>query len=393
MDIKKEVSLLRDELINLRKDFHMHPELGFEEYRTSARILDYLQECGIEAKTVAKTGVVGLLRGAKPGPTVMLRADIDALAVQEMNEVPYKSIYEGKMHGCGHDGHTAILLVAAKILSRHKDKINGNVKFVFEPNEETAGAPEMIKEGVLQDPDVDAAFGLHLWTPLESGKIAVVSGPIMAACEEFELTIYGKGGHTSTPHTAIDPIMVATQIVQFTQIIQTREVDSREPTVIMFGKINGGTGRNIIPEKVQLGGTLRFLYKNEAEGKKWIKERFESLIAGICKTMGAEYELEYIPSNNAIINNPEMAEIVAAAAEETLQDCKCVVPEVYMAGDDFAEFTRKVPGVFYFLGSGNKEKGTTYPHHHPRFDIDEDTLPLGVEMHIRTVLKFLNEHN
>ncbi|HHX51332.1 MAG TPA: amidohydrolase, partial [Clostridia bacterium] len=283
MDFRNEVLHLRDELVFLRRDFHQNPELGYEEFLTSQKIIKYLTEIGIKVKKVAKTGVVGLLEGGMPGGTVLLRADMDALAIQEMNDVSYKSLKEGKMHACGHDGHMAMLLIAAKILSRHRDRLKGQVKFVFQPNEETAGALDMIKEGVLNDPQVDAAFGIHLWTPLPTGAIGIVAGPIMAANEEFELKIFGKGGHTSAPENAVDPIIAASIVVQTIQTIQTREVSALAPTVIMFGKIRGGTGRNIIAEQVELGGTIRFLYENEDQEKEVLKERFERVIAGICQ--------------------------------------------------------------------------------------------------------------
>ncbi|WP_227764793.1 M20 metallopeptidase family protein [Zhaonella formicivorans] len=391
MDIKKEVALLNDELIKLRQDFHMHPELGYEEYRTSKIVANYLEECGLEVKTVAKTGVVGLLRGREQGRTVLLRADMDALAQTEMNDVPYKSVYEGKMHACGHDGHTAMLLVAAKILSRCRDQLKGNIKFVFQPNEETAGALDMINEGILENPRVDAAFGLHLWTPIESGKIGLVAGPTMAANEEFELAIIGKAGHTSSPQTAVDPIIVAATIVQSLQTVQTRESSVLTPTLIMFGKIQGGTGRNIIADKVELGGTIRYLYEDEVRNKELLKEKFERVIKGICAAMRAEYEMKYIPSNPSVMNDPKMVELVRTAVKETLGSESVIVPYLCMAGDDFAEFTHRVPSAYYFVGTGNKEKGTDYPHHHPRFNIDEDTLATGVELHVRTALAFLND--
>lgn len=388
MDIKREVGQFIGELIALRRDLHAHPELGYEEFRTSEIISQYLRACGLDTKKVAKTGIVGLLRGGKPGPTVLLRADMDALALQEMNDIPYKSKHEGKMHACGHDGHVAMLLVAAKILAKYREKISGNVKFVFQPNEETAGALDMIHEGVLEDPKVDSAFGIHLWTPLQSGTIGVVPGPIMAANEEFELTVIGKGGHTSEPHVGIDPIIAATQIIQAVQWIQTREVSVFRPTVIMFGKINGGTGRNIIPEKVELGGTIRFLYENEDAEKEVLKKRFERIITGICEATRTNYQLKYIPSNPSIFNDPRMVELIKAATRETLGQGGAIVSYSCMGGEDFAEFSKRVPSAFYFVGCGNREKGTDYPHHHCHFNIDEDSLAIGVEMHVRTVLKY-----
>ncbi len=391
MDIKEDVAQQYHELIELRRDFHSHPELGYAEYRTSGIVAEYLQKCGLEVKKLVGTGVVGLLRGAKEGRTVLLRADLDALAIRELNEVPYKSLNEGTMHACGHDGHIAMLLVAAKILAGHRESMCGNIKFVFQPNEETAGALDMIRAGVLEDPKVDAAFAIHLWSPLESGKIGVMAGPVMAANEEFELTIFGKGGHTATPETAVDAIIAAAAVVQAVQAIQTREKNPLDPTLIMFGKIQGGTGRNIVADQVKLGGTLRFLYHNEEQDKLELKRSFERVIEGICRVYRTTYRLEYIPSNPALLNDRTMVQSVQDAALKTLGSDQLVVPYHSLAGEDFAEFTRKVPSAFYFVGIGNREKGTDYPHHHPQFNIDEEVLATGVEMHVRTALSYLKD--
>lgn len=391
IDIKKEISLLQEELTALRRDFHKHPELGYQEHRTSQIVYEYLEKLGLEVTRVTKTGVVGLLKGSGGDKTIMLRADMDALPQEERTEIPYKSINKGVMHACGHDGHTAILLVAAKILSKHRDIIKGNVKFVFQPNEEEAGALNMINEGILENPRVDAAFGLHLWTPIESGKIGLASGPIMAAMEEFELGIIGKAGHTSAPHTAADPILAAASIIQSLQSIQTREIDPLLPIVIMTGRIQGGSGRNIIADRVNIGGTIRFLFNNEEEEKQILLDKFERVVKGICEAMGVQYELKYIPSNPSLMNNSKMTELVRKASKETYSTEDNVYEYKCMAGEDFAEFTHRVPSAFYFVGTGNAGKGTQYPHHHPMFDIDEDTLPLGVEMHVRTVLNFFSE--
>lgn len=389
-NLKKEIKSLEEELIAFRRDFHMYPELGYEEYRTSQIVYDYLNELGLEVKKINKTGVVGLLKGNEQGKTVMLRADLDALPQNEEADVPFKSVNKGLMHACGHDGHTAMLLVAAKILTKYKDNIKGNIKFVFQPNEEEAGALDMIKEGVLENPKVDAAFGIHLWTPLKSGEIGLAEGPVMAALEEFELKIYGKAGHTGSPHTAIDPIIAATNIIQTIQSIQTREIDPLCPIAIMIGKINGGTGRNIIADKVEIGGTIRFLFKNEEAEKKALLEKFERVINGICIAMNVEYSLDFIPSNPSLQNNGKMVSYVRKAALETFGVDDNFVEYRCMAGEDFAEFSQRVPSLFYFIGNGNEEKGTTYPHHHPKFALDEDTLKYGVEMHVRTALDYLN---
>jgi amidohydrolase len=389
-DLKQAILLLHDEVVELRRDFHMHPELGFEEFRTSKAVCSYLKELGLEVRLLATTGVVGLLKGNRPGPTVLLRADMDALPLQEMNSVPYKSIFDGKAHACGHDAHVAMLLVAAKVLVNRRHQIGGNIKFVFQPNEETvapkSGAVEMIKAGVLEEPAVDVAFASHLWTPIESGKIGVVCGPIMAGDEEFELTIYGKAGHTAFPQTAIDPIAAAVKVVEAVQTFQTREASG--PLLIMFGKFHGGTSRNVIPEKVELGGTIRYLLDNEDEQKEALLNGFERTIKGICMATRTDYEVKYIPSNPSAYNDPEIVDLVIDAAQETLGKKQKVVAHQSMAGEDFAEFTRRVPSAFYFIGAGSSEKACNFPHHHPCFNIDEGTLLTGVEMHVRTALKF-----
>ena len=391
MELKKEVESYAEEVIELRRDFHKHPELGFEEVRTSKVVANYLKGCGIEVERVAKTGIVGLLKGKQDGPTILLRADMDALPIQEMNDVPYKSVNEGVMHACAHDGHTAMLLVAAKILSQHRNDLKGNIKFVFQPNEEWSGARDMIDEGILNDPDVDVAFASHLWTPIESGKVAISAGPVMGALDEFKLVIKGQGGHTSAPQEAIDPILTVANIIQTTQMIQTREVNVLKPTLVMFGKINGGTTSNVIPEEVEVEGTIRYLYKGGKDSEERPKERFERIVSDVCRTHRAEYELEFIPSNSVVYNRPETTELVREVAEDVMGDSISIIDYVAMGGEDFSEFLEEVPGVFYFIGTGNEEKETDYPHHHPRFNIDEDTLITGVEMHVRTALAYLND--
>jgi len=392
MDIKEKVKDLNDEIIELRRDFHKHPELGFEEHRTAEIVADYLRDLGLEVtENVAETGVVGLLRGNHPGKTLMLRADMDALPIKEKNDVEYKSINEGVMHACGHDGHTAMLLVAAKILSQYKDKLHGNVKFVFQPNEESAGARQMIEEGVLEDPKVDGAFGIHLWTPIESGKIAISNGAVMGGLYEFEVTITGQGGHTSAPHTAIDPIVTASDIIQSVQTIQTREIDPFKPTLIMFGQINGGTATNIIPEEVELRGTIRYLYRDRPEGEERPRERFERIIDSVCKSHRANYEINYIVASPPVYNNEEMVKQARESAKKVLGNSENIVDYTNLAGEDFGEFSDEVPSTFYFIGTRNEEKGTDFDHHHPRFNIDEDTLAYGVEMHVRSAINYLSK--
>jgi len=391
MEIKKEITDLRDELIGLRRDFHKYPELGFEEIRTSGKVGAYLAECGLEVKRLAKTGIVGLLKGKGPGKTVMLRADMDALPVQEMNDIPYKSVHAGKMHACGHDGHTAMLLITVKILSRLRDKIIGTVKFVFQPNEENAGAALLAREGVLEDPKVDACLGLHLWTPIKNRRIGIATGPIMAGGEEFKITILGKGGHTGAPHQSVDPIITAGNIIQAVQIIQTREVDVLKPTLIMFGKIAGGSSSFVIPREVEMSGTIRYLCEDGEENAEKLKSRFERLVKSICIANRTDCEIKFIYLGRPVVNDEEMTDLVRKCAEKVV-GVGNIVPFRSMVGDDFSEFAVKVPSAFYFIGAGNKEKETNYPHHHSRFNIDEDVLTIGAEMHVQTALEFLGVH-
>lgn len=390
MNIKEEIKELEPELIKLRRDFHKHPELGWEEVRTAGIVAEYLRELGLEVtEGVSKTGVVGLLRGEKPGKTLLLRADMDALPVEEENDFEYKSQNEGLMHACGHDGHTAMLLVAAKILSRKIDEIAGNIKFVFQPNEETEAARFMIEEGVMEDPKVDAAMGIHLWTPIESGKIGLAPEAVMGGLYEFEIIIKGKGGHTSAPHLSKDPIIAGTNIIQQAQIIQTREIDPMKATTIVFGQFQAGNATNIIPEKAHLKGTIRYLYQGGRNTDEKPRRRLERIVAGVCNTSDLEYEIKYPATSSPVYNDPELVldleEIAAkvAGGTENLTEYRC------LAGEDFGEFSTYVPSVFYFVGTGNAEKGTDYPHHHPKFDIDEDTLKTGVEMHVRSALNYL----
>lgn len=391
MKIKSEVKKLAAEVIGLRRTLHKYPELGFQEYRTSEIVVDYLRGCGLEVRRIAGTGVVGLLAGKMPGRTLLLRADMDALPITEQNEVDYKSLHSGIMHACGHDGHMAMLLVAAKILSGFRDDLAGKIKFVFQPNEELAGAKMMIEKGVLDDPQVDAALAVHLWTPIRTGKLGITGGPVMAAQDNYRLIITGRGGHTASPQAAIDPIITAASIIQAVQMIQTREIDVLKPTQIMFGKIQGGTAPNIIPDQVELEGSLRWLYEGGPDSEENPHQRFERIVKGLCEAHRTGYSLEFIPSSSAVINNPGLAALVKKAAESVAGRVGDIIDNVCMAGEDFGEFGARVPSVLYFIGAGNKDKLADFPHHHPCFNIDEDALVCGVEMHVRTALLFLSD--
>jgi amidohydrolase len=387
MDINKTIEELNEELIGLRRDFHQHPELGYKEYRTSKIVADYLRKMDLKVEVINKTGVVGLLDTGKPGKTIMLRADMDALPIQEMTNLDYKSVNENVMHACGHDGHTAMLLITAKVLSKIKEQLRGKIKFVFQPNEEATGSLDMINKGVLENPKADGAFAVHLWTPLKSGQIGIVAGPVMAACETFMIKVKGKGGHTSAPHEAIDPVLSACQMVQSFQNMQTRENDPRKALVIMVGKIKGGTGANIIPEDVFLEGTLRSLSVNDEEREEY-KIKFERIIKAVCELNNTEYELNFHDCHPAVVNDTGLVQIVRESVHNLQEELE-IIPHISMAGEDFSEFSVRVPSAFYFIGTGNKEKKSDYPHHHPLFDIDESTLKTGVELFVLNVVAFL----
>ena len=392
-EIKKRIEELNSELIHLRRDFHRHPELGFKEYRTAETIENYLNKLGINTSRMTQTGVVAVLEGAKPGPVLMLRADMDALPIQEENDIDYKSCNKGIMHACGHDAHMAMLLIAAKILVDKKDAIAGTVKFVFQPNEEIAGAIHMIEDGVLEDPRVDAVMGLHVWTPVLSGKVGITAGPVMGGLDVFKMTIFGKGGHTGVPEDAVDPVIAAANLIQTVQVIQTREISNLQSTIIMFGKIAGGTKSNIIPEKVDLEGSIRFLYKGGPDSEEQPAERFKRIAEQVCRTHCCRCEIEIIHENIPLINDPEMTELARQTAAEVFKEKGTIIDNISMASEDFSEFGERVPGVFMFLGVGNPQKETHMPHHNPRFNIDEEPLTDGVEMYVRGTLNFFEKSN
>ena len=388
-NISETIQSCREEIIRLRRDFHRHPELGMQEVRTGKIVAEYLSDCGMEVTRLNTTGVSGLLRGASSGPTLLMRADMDALPIQELSETEYRSTVAGVMHACGHDAHTAMLLVAAKILAAKRSQLHGNIKFVFEPNEENIGALGMIEEGVLENPKVDACIGVHVWTPLASGTVGIKAGPIMAGMQHFKLVINGMGGHTATPHSAIDPIIAASAVIQTVQTIQTRQLDIlHEPSVIMFGSINGGTAANIIPDSVTLHGTIRYLYEGDDQSETSPLLRLRRTIEAVCAVHGTTCDLEFSFGHPTLVNDEAMVALVHRVVDG-MKPPLSVEPVVTLAGEDFSEFASRVPGVFYFLGAG-KTGEEIFPHHHPRFDIDEDVLEVGVEIHVRTALQFLS---
>ena len=374
-----EFKKYKDEVIRLRRDFHKHPELGFEENRTSGIVRDYLNDLGIETRVMAKTGVVGEINN-EGNKRIAIRADMDALPINEENDVPYCSIYPGKMHACGHDAHTAMLLVTAKILSQME--FEGNIRFIFQPAEEGLnGARKMVEEGAIDG--VDSIFGLHVWANLPSGNIAISPGPVLANVDLFRVVIKGKGGHGASPHETVDPIVASSYIISSLQSIVSRNVDPMKSAVITVGKINGGTAFNIIPENVEFEGTVRTF---DEDVHNLIEKRISELIENEARAFGAKGKIEYKHLNYATVNDERLAIIGRRVAARIMN---VVEQEPDMGGEDFSEYARIIPGLFAFLGTRNEEKGIIYPHHNPRFNVDEDALIYGVVFEVNMALELL----
>ncbi|HLX56509.1 MAG TPA: amidohydrolase [Ktedonobacteraceae bacterium] len=389
--LKSDIDELVPDLIATRRDLHEHPELAFEEVRTSGIVAQRLQKLGVEVQTgVAKTGVVGFLRGgaSKPGAkTIAIRADMDALPIYELNEIDYRSRADGKMHACGHDGHTSILLAVADILTKRKDELSGNVKFVFQPAEETvAGAAPMVKEGVMKD--VDGVIGLHLISDYTLGRVGVRSGPVFASADKLIFTVRGKGGHAAMPETTVDPIVIAAFIVTALQTLISRETSPFSPAVITIGKIQAGTAFNIIPETAEMHGTMRSFTK---EHRTKLLRRIPEVASGMASALGGSCDVQIIDGCPPCVNDSSMTEVVrnaaiAAVGEKGLDESEEVLSTT---SDDMACFLDAVPGCYFIVGANNPEKGADYPLHHPRFNIDEDALPVAVEVLSRAALDFL----
>jgi amidohydrolase len=388
--IRQRIEELNQEVINLRRDFHMHPELGFKEHRTAKVIETYLQNIGLETERKSDTGVIGLLVGPRPGSVLMLRADMDALPVTEENDLPYKSKNTGVSHACGHDAHMAMLLVAAKVLSECRERLTGTIKFVFQPDEEVAGAIRMVKDGVLENPKVDAVMGLHIWSLIQSGRVSISSGVVMGGMDVFKMMVKGKGGHTGYPHEAIDPVIAAANIIQSVQAVQTREIDAQKPTIIMFGKLAAGAKSNIIPEEVYLEGTIRFLHDFEPDDPDSPTNRFIRVCESVCLAFQCTCRIDIEHENIPLVNDEIMADFAKTVATDVFGSPDVIDPGRYIASEDFSEYTSRVPGVFTFLGCADKRKKSDIPHHNPKFNIDEDVLTKGVELHVRAALAFLN---
>jgi len=370
-DLKADIDALNDEIIGRRREFHRHPEIGFNEVWTSTEVRRILVDLGLPVANLAKTGLRAVLDGTGGGPTVALRSDMDALPIEEEGDKPYRSLSPGATHACGHDGHMAILLAVAKVLAGRKDRFKGRVVFLFQPSEERnpGGAKPMIDEGALDG--VDAVFGLHLWQPLPTGTLGIVKGPMMAQPDDFTIVVKGKGGHGSMPHTAVDPILIAAQLVVSLQSVVSRNVDPLKPAVLSFGSVSGGTIYNVIPGEVTLTGTVRTF---DPALQALIEARLRAIVDDTCRAFGATAEVRYQKGYPALVNDERMAEFVLKTARATLGAERAKTIEPVMGGEDFAYYLQKVPGAFWFFGIGD---GRPHPHHHPAFDIDERALPLA----------------
>lgn len=378
-------------LIRTRRDLHRHPELGFQEHRTASIVANRLRAAGYEVRTgVAETGVVGTMHGgAGDGPTVLLRADMDALPIVEECTHDFVSTHAGLMHACGHDAHVAIGLAVAERLAAARDRWPGTVKYVFQPAEEGGGGGlRMVNEGVLEG--VDAALGLHVWLGLPSGEVGVVPGPLMASAADFEITVRGRGGHGAIPHETVDAVLAGSQVVVALQSVVSRGVSPLEAAVVSVGAFQAGEAFNVIADTATLRGTARAFTPAVCDE---LPRRIERVVAGICTAMGAEYDFHYDQNTPPTINDPRVAEAVRLAAEEVVgKDRVRTDPDVRtMAAEDFGEMLLRVPGCYFFVGARNEERGQVHPHHSPRFDVCEDALPVAVEVLERAALRVLRE--
>jgi amidohydrolase len=381
---------------SIRRDLHMHPELGFQEVRTSGIIARELREIGLEVTTgIAKTGVIAMIDGAHPGPIILLRFDIDALPIQEQTGAEYASQNPGKMHACGHDGHVAIGLTVARLLNAHRDELNGTVKLIFQPAEEGAssageagGAETMVKEGVLQDPTPIQCLGLHIWNNNPLGWVGIAGGPVMASSATFAITLTGKGGHGAMPHQTIDPVVAAAQIISAAQSIASRNTDPQKACVISFCAIHAGDAFNVIPQTVEIKGTIRTF---DPGVEKMAYKRLEEIVKGVGQAMGCQVDINIFNVIPAVINDPLVASAVKRAA-------KAILPghtidesgHTTMGAEDFAFYAQKVPSAFFFVGSTNTEKDLVYAHHHPKFDFDESVIPRAAALMAASALELLN---
>ncbi|KXH86743.1 N-acyl-L-amino acid amidohydrolase [Sporosarcina sp. HYO08] len=387
-DYSHLIEKVKDEVIAWRRYFHKYPELSFQEEKTSQFIFETLESFGnLILSRPTKTSVMARLIGPHPGKVLAIRADIDALPIQEENSLSYSSENPGVMHACGHDGHAAMLLGTAKVLSSLQHQIKGEIRFLFQHGEELApgGAQEMVRAGVMDG--VDLVIGTHLWSPLETGKIGVSSGPLMASPDTFSITVTGLGGHAGLPHQTVDAIAIGAQVVSNLQHIVSRNVDPLDSVVLSITKFLGGTAMNIIPNSVEIAGTVRHF---NTELRANIREWMERIVKGITEAHGASYQFTYWDGVDPVVNDEKVARVIEETVRELWGEHAVAQAKPNMGAEDFSAFLKEAPGAFFFTGSGNRELGTDFPHHHPRFNIDESALSNGVSMFVHAAFKLLD---
>ena len=385
IDFTKLVREHKDLITKLRRELHLIPEPAYTEKKTSAYVADYLGTQGFEVQTgIAQTGVVGLMKLTRPGKTLMIRSDMDALPVIEATGLPFASTHDGAMHACGHDGHMSMVLGAATILNNVKDKLNGNIKFLFQPAEEgPGGAKPMIEAGVMENPHVDFSIGCHVWPAIPEGSIGAKAGPLMAAMDRFDIRIIGKGGHGAMSHLCVDALEVGTQVVNALQRIASRQMNPLNPTVVTVGSFQAGSTFNVIPGEAEMCGTTRTF--DQDIWNSW-PERIEKIVHGVCGSMGADYELKYTQGYPPLLNDESMVEVVRKCAADVVGKEQVIEPEQTMGGEDMAFYLEKSKGCFFFLGVGREGCA---PLHNPKFDFNEDILLTGVETYCRVAFELL----
>lgn len=390
--LKEEIEGYRTEVLALRKDFHEHPELGYQEFRTSEVIYEYLKALKFDTvKNLSYTGVVGTLFGRAPqGRTVILRANMDALPILEETGLSYASGTPGVMHAAGHDAHMAVTLVVGKLLCRHRQEFGGCVKLVFQPNEEIAGALDMIDAGVLEDPRADLALSMNFTQMIDAGKIGLSEGVVLGNTEEFVIRLMGKSGNTYLPNRSIDAALGAAKIMESVQLLETREYDPMHPISIMFGKVHGGSARNVVIDKMVLEGTIRFLFPENEKNIDVVKAAFERVIQSVCGMMGLRYELSFIHSNSSLVNNRQIVHQLRCAAGATYGGTQNIIEFKSLMGEDFAEFGKRIPSAMTFFGVNNENTNCIYPNYHSKFNLDEEILPGAVEYFYRAILNLLD---
>jgi len=394
LNIIEEAKKMQNEIVTWRRELHQIPEVGLELPQTSAYVIDKLKKMDVECKpNVGVSGVIGLIKGGMPGKVIALRADMDALPIKEESNLSFAA-KNNNMHACGHDTHTAMLLGAANILGRNRDKLSGTVKLIFQPDEEGAkGAKSMIKDGVMENPNVDAILGLHIGTifkEIGTGQIGVSYGRLMASFDKFYIKLKGHGSHGAMPHMGIDPVVMAGHIITALQTIVSREMKPTHPAVVTIGKVYGGAAYNVIPGFVEIEGTIRAL---DEEDRQMIIKRIEEIVSGITKAMRGEYEYSITLGAPPVVNNSEFTKTFVDTAKSIIGAENVIeIIEPTMGGEDMAYYLSKVPGTFFFLGSGNEAKGITYPHHNCKFMVDEDVFWKGTALLAQGAINWLENN-